>query len=79
MTCHRFKSTPENWRKERSGVKPNTVRCIEEDDPRFLIKEGDAIAIENTLTQETFMRVVADVTLWDDLHIISWRHEERAT
>lgn len=74
MTTHRFKSTPMNWIKEADGRKPNTVRKIEMGDPRNRIKEGDTIEIYNTLTGEVFSRKVMDVTLWEDLTIISWRH-----
>jgi hypothetical protein len=73
-----FKSTPENWRKEQDGSKQNTVRKVDKEDvrfqqlmlwhPRFLWQ----INIINTQTEETFSRIISDVTFWEDVVIISW-------
>lgn len=80
-----FKSTQENWRKEYLGLKCNTVRKKgSDDDVRFILLidflEEDLnlleIEIINTETNESFVRTVTDVTLYEDIYIISWRHKE---
>ena len=79
----RFKSIPEYWNKEKLGLKSNTVRKRdpeEPDDERFeLLDEWINrplneinIEIENTETGKTFSRNVSDVTLWEGMYIISW-------
>lgn len=75
----RFKSTPANWNKEKSGAKANTVRRLDTDE-RFetLRKWADTgkygtIEMQNTETKEVFKRDVSDVTFWADSVIISWR------
>lgn len=78
----RFKSTPDNFEKEKSGRKSNTVRNFRdyEYDPRERVLKDFmrgrcelAIEIENTETYEVFLRVVTDVTWWQGFYIISWR------
>lgn len=69
-----FKSTPENWMKERSGRKPNTLRKQDLTDARFHIRPGELLAIQNTETGEVFERQVTDVTHWEGWTIFSWRH-----
>ena len=77
----RFKSTPQNFRKEFLGLKKNTVRkCDDVNDKRFILLnewiEGKStkliITIEETTTQEIFMKWVTDVTIYEGLYIISW-------
>lgn len=79
----KFKSTPENWRKEYLGLKPNTVRKFSETDDirkEILCDFMDGtwnlidIEIENTKTSEVFFRRITDVTIYDEFYIISWRH-----
>ncbi len=73
-----FKSIPEMFKKEISGIKPNTVRKIDEFDERFKkLAEGDCriISIVNTETEEVFQRIITDVSIWGDLMIISWEHK----
>ena len=75
----RFKSTPDNWNKEKLGIKNNTVRYID-DDSRFnkiyahskdSLNGADlVIIIENTETGETFERKVIDVTYFEDNYVI---------
>ncbi len=82
MKTIRFKSNQDNWKKEYLGLKRNTVRrfTINKDDIRQEVLDNfiDAlwtsinIEIENTLTKETFIRQVTDVTKWHDFYIISW-------
>jgi len=84
----RFKSIPEMWEKEFDGRKPNTVRKIDYIDGRFCkllsyVKDCTSfswdglIEIKNTETQEIFKRRITDVSIWKDLMIISWKHEEK--
>lgn len=75
----KFKSIPAMYEKEKSGIKPNTVRIIDEFDDRFkrLYENIETlITIENTHTKETFTRKVRDVSVWNNLMIISWEHED---
>ena len=85
-----FKSTPDNWKKEYLGLKPNTLRKIDaSDDIRWGVLNDFIfgawniidIEIENTETTEVFVRRVTDVTRFDDFFIISWEHNlnERGT
>lgn len=77
----RFKSNPEVYEKEKSGLKPNTVRRRDRWlDKRFKILDSFAmgkrkdltIDIEDRITGESFHRLVKDVTIYGDLYIISW-------
>jgi hypothetical protein len=61
------KSTPEYWRKERIGVKPNTVRLLGD--------LGDEITVVNTETGETFTRMIKDISIWKSVMIISWENK----
>jgi len=84
MIAHvKFKSNPEMYAKEISGLKPNTLRKPDViNDERFLLIEeyrrGDrvllVIEIFNTITGESFRRLVDDVSYWDGYYIISWKH-----
>jgi hypothetical protein len=78
-----FKSNPENWNKENSGRKRNTVRKRnpnEPNDERFDIlddwiagkEELLRVEIENTKTGECFTQLASDVTKWEGIYIISW-------
>jgi hypothetical protein len=79
-----FNSTPDNWAKEKSGVKNNTFRRESRygDDSRFRIlqswtqnKDYGMIRIRNRSNNETFERRVKDVTFLDDGVIITWEIE----
>lgn len=81
MRTIKFKSIPENWRKEYLNLKRNTIRKWDDaNDERFYILEdylkGDlnllTIEIENTKTGEIFKREVTDVTKFEEWYIISW-------
>ena len=74
-----FKSVPEFYNKELTGVKPNTVRDVDTD-PRFdLLREWAKtrdfgfIQIINTETGKNFLREVTDVSFFKDQVIVSWR------
>jgi hypothetical protein len=84
MKTVRFKSVPQNFKKEMLGIKSNTIRELE---PMVKAKDIRAeilmeivtdrhtmlmIEIENSETGETFTRAVKDVTLWAGWFIISW-------
>jgi hypothetical protein len=78
MNTVEFKSIPEFFAQEKAGVKPNSVRiCDNDEDTRFeAMKNGEAkiVRIKNSVTGETFERAIEDVTIWNDIYIISWRH-----
>jgi hypothetical protein len=80
-----FKSTPENYIKELSGKKCNT--CRKKDNPtdsRFVLlddfRHGKIneleIQITNTETGASFTRKITDVTIFEEIYIISWRTEK---
>lgn len=78
MRIIKFRSIPRFFDKEKRGVKPNTIRRIEDTDPKAaLVRVATHIIIENTETGETFTREITDASyiemfgLWD----ISWKHE----
>ena len=84
MRLIHFKSTPENWRKEYFGLKPNTLREFKDttdirlDILNCYIKNKLTelmIEIENTDTHEIFTRKVTDITEWHGFFIISWEHK----
>lgn len=80
MTRITFKSIPPNWWKEFIGLKNNTVRKIYLDgDIRFellnkFITQPFKLEIEivNTETNDSFIRLIRDVTEFDGYMIISW-------
>lgn len=57
------KSKPEFWNKEKSSVKPNTVRVLD---------GTDVIEIQNTESGETFERIITDLSVFNDTIIISF-------
>jgi hypothetical protein len=75
-----FKSVPENFVKERDGLKPNTVRVVATNDPRFEAldqRTAKVIEIINTDTGEFFQRMITDISFWDGRFIISWEHAQK--
>ena len=74
-----FKSIPSFYYKEQDGSKPNTCRKIEESDPRDkILSEGYPryIRIRNAGNPKlSFIRKITDVSYWDGIWIISWKHE----
>ena len=78
----KFKSNPYNYEMEKSGLKNNTVRIYDSNDSRFDklglwkmhgVSEDDFIIIENNETNETFMRQVKSVVIYENIYIITWR------
>ena len=74
-----FKSLPEHWQKEHSGIKPNTVRHLDADEYEALVRaDVEYIKIVNTVTHEAFTREIEDITcgivgkmpVW----VFSWGH-----
>ena len=86
-TVFSFKSHPDFFWKERDGVKNNTVRKVELDDERFRMliawseigfNDGDIwIEIVNTKNSDSFIREIRDITVWDDLMIITWNPHKK--
>ncbi|MGV9142027.1 MAG: hypothetical protein ACOC1X_03725 [Promethearchaeota archaeon] len=84
-TILKFKSTPENYEKEKSGLKPNTVRkfgYFEEDKRESILIDymndkinNLGILIVNSETGDSFVRTIKDVTKWKGEYIISWEEE----
>lgn len=81
-----FKSTPENYAKEKSGIKRYTVRKRDTDERFDRLKEwveGNhtylLVGIVNTKTKEDISYEVTDVSKLDDYYIISWRFGDEET
>ncbi len=73
-----FRSSPENYEKEKSGVKLNTLRKIDHDDLRFTYlknKQVNYITITNSETTDSFTRKITDYTEWNGWAIISWKDD----
>lgn len=75
------KSNPENYVKEESGKKPNTLRKLPFGDGRDDIlaemvktKYYGVIQVEKTNSHDFFIKPITDITLWDGYAIISWRN-----
>lgn len=60
------KSDTENWIKEITGLKPNTVRVLD---------GNDTITVLDPVTKKTFTRKIKDITIWKGIIIYSWDHE----
>ena len=81
-----FKTDPRIFWKERDGVKNNTVRKIDLNDDRFIHliawseigwNDGDIkIEIVCTSHPESFVRDIRDITIWNDLMVITWNEKE---
>jgi len=76
-----FKSNPDNFKKEESGLKSNTVREIEMGDSRFdMLSDfpqlNMKIEIINSATGKKFIRLISDVTWFNNYVIISWKGVE---
>ena len=82
-----FKSTPNNYHREVSDIKNNTVRQIDWEDERFHIlalmdirKRYGVIRVrctEDCQGQEVaFQRRIKDVCIWKNLMIITWEKDE---
>ena len=80
----KFKSIPLMYSKERIGLKNNTLRKIDVTDGRICkliyAMNGEAvnfdglIEIENSVSKESFVRQITDITEWEGMLIITWKH-----
>lgn len=76
-----FKSNPEHWTKEHSGLKPNTVRYLNAEEwEEYFVSNVPYISIINNMTGQTFTRNITDVTCavieMQPVFIFSWDHEK---
>lgn len=76
-----FKSIPEYYKKEEFGLKCNTVRKLPLGDVRenklrvwATLQSYGNIIITNTKTRSSFIREVTDISIWEGVIIISWKH-----
>ena len=60
------KSFPENFEKEKSGIKSCTIRELD---------GKDTITIINTKTKEKIERKITDISLWKGMFLISFKDE----
>lgn len=79
----KFKSIPKFYEKEKKYIKTNMVRRYDATDERFkILKEASeknglkfnslyVIEIINTETGESFKRFIQDVSIWENLYIIT--------
>ena len=76
-----FKSNPLYYNKEKHGIKPNTVRKVNANELGEIINNLffiQFIRIENTETEEFFIRKLKDISfiLPEIEFIFSWEHNE---
>jgi hypothetical protein len=86
MYTIQFKSTPDNYWKEREDIKNNTVRKVTDEEKFRILKEltempnfyPESIGLEiiNRDTQTSFKRVCRDVTFYEDIVIFTWTPEK---
>lgn len=80
-----FKSFPEYYKKEKSGIKNNVVVFVSEKEVEKcrilasyfggLIDELE-VEIVNTETKESFIRKVRDVSYYRGIYVITWDDKE---
>lgn len=76
-----YRSTPENYKVEESGQKNNTVRKIEEGDPRIEMLRNSIvitdyfICVVQTEHNWCFVRRIKDYREYDERAIITWFEE----
>jgi len=77
-----FKSNPENFYKEREGLKPYTIRRIsfwselkevEIFYNSFYKAQTLFIEIINPITSESFKRIITDISMFEGLYIFAWK------
>ncbi|MCZ7362873.1 MAG: hypothetical protein O8C58_06020 [Candidatus Methanoperedens sp.] len=80
-----FKSLPEFFHKEKTGLKCNTIRTfikVSEFKEFEAFKEAfdklpnKQIQIINTVTSESFIRRLTDISPFEEHFIFSWREEK---
>jgi hypothetical protein len=88
MKEFRFKSNPVNYEKESLDIKNNTIRLIDLSDERFTnfiawnefgYNDGDIkIKIVNSFdANQFFVRGIRDISLWENLMVITWNEENK--
>ena len=70
-----FISTFEIYRKEESGIKPNTIRILTFEKEQRL-RKATHIKIRKGYTKKCFTRKITDKTKWNNEWIISWNPNE---
>ena len=82
-----FKTRNPFFEKEEDGVKNNTVREVDVYSSMFdnlmeiiqaddYVARKDEIEIINPRTKESFVRIITDVSFFDERWIITWKHKE---
>ena len=80
-----FKSAPEYYQKEKSGLKCNTVRQITKPDEYkafhdfyrcFEAISNKTIKIINSESGESFLRRITDISIFKEVYIFSWEHSK---
>jgi hypothetical protein len=77
MKVVKFKSNSDFYYKEKFGLKNNTCRELNKEDVRFTaLVSGEArfiiIELASSNGTEFFKRAIRDVSVWNDLIIITW-------
>jgi len=82
-----FKSTPDNYWKEHSGRKSNTLRKVDENDERFIKLKRMGVTEDYGIIQMInkeiddgsvfFLRRITDRTFFNGYVIVSWSSEEK--
>jgi hypothetical protein len=81
--CITFYSSPENFRKELYGSKPNTARILDRKEERAVQAAQNTlkrILITDTHTEQSFERELTDITNFEFTHedieiwIFSWKN-----
>lgn len=76
-----FESNPDYYFKEASGQKNNTVRLdpsirqIKTITKWYNSNTNRTIRIINTVTRESFDRILTDMSIYKNVIIFTWRHE----
>ena len=78
-----FKSRPEFFNKEESGIKNNTVRYLSDEEARKVDRvqclfSEVLIQITNTETGDSFRRVIRDISTNEDVTVFTWDLEEES-
>lgn len=76
-----FRSRPEFFIKEESGIKNNTVRYLSNDEARKVDRvqclfSEVLIQITNTETGYSFRRVIRDISTNEDVTVFTWDLKE---
>lgn len=69
-----LKSIPDNWKKEKLGLKSNTIRFTDDwDNARWnQFYNATHVVIKKTTDDKDFLRKITDKTVYKNIAIISW-------